>query len=114
MSDASALGMAILQAVGDRELTEAQKARDVVRRNKAYSLVVRAYDEVRDGLAFLRRVEGDADRIAPSVLAFRGTSPKKKGEPVPPGASMLQGGVNASFGVLGPKTTSMIVPDDDN
>jgi hypothetical protein len=36
-------------------------------RQKAYALLIHAYDECRRGIAFLRARHGDADQIAPSL-----------------------------------------------
>ena len=35
--------------------------------------MVRLYDHVRDALTYARRIEGDAERIAPSLYANRGS-----------------------------------------
>ena len=46
---------------------------DVARiRDQAFTLMMRAYDEVRRAVTFLRWQQGDADTIAPSLYAGRG------------------------------------------
>ena len=45
-------------------------------RKAAYTLFVKAYEDVRSAVQFLRRHEGDADSIVPSLFANRGTRKK--------------------------------------
>ena len=52
-----------------------QAANEQRRRN--FTLLARAYDEVRRGIHFLRWYEGDADDIAPSLYQGRGGSRRK-------------------------------------
>ncbi|AKV02155.1 hypothetical protein AKJ09_08818 [Labilithrix luteola] len=58
-------------------------------RQRAYTLVLRAYDEVRRGITYLRWHEGDADKIVPSLWAGRGgrgTPDQTTPNPVDPNA----------------------------
>jgi len=57
----------------------ATEAADV--RRRADTLFVRAYDEVRRIVAYLRWHEGDADSIAPSLYAKRKASRRRRKEP---------------------------------
>ncbi len=107
MDEASALGKAIMQALGDRDLAQAELARDIARRNKAYTLVVRTYEELRSAVTFLRRAEGDADKIAPSLFAL-GRRGKKDEEEEAPAATPAA----PAPSTLGPTKSSLIVPDD--
>jgi hypothetical protein len=61
----------ILRAAGrpDRKSKEVLAAADM--RARAFTLLVRAYEEVRRCIAFLRSAEGDAELIAPSLWARR-------------------------------------------
>jgi hypothetical protein len=89
---AAELGTSLLQALGERdvttaEMTEQDRAADT--RFRAFTLLVRTYDEVRTAIRYLRRKEGDADVIAPSLYAnrFRRRSsdpaPEHAGAPAP-------------------------------
>ncbi len=49
-------------------------------RNRAFTLLINAYEEIRRGLGFLRSKQGDADEIAPSLYAGRGPVKKKAAE----------------------------------
>lgn len=78
---AAVLGLELLSAVGVRAGGGA--AADHVAadsKQRAFALFVRAYDEVRRGLAFLRWHVGDADEIAPSLYR-KGTRSSGKAEP---------------------------------
>jgi hypothetical protein len=63
----------LVAAVGAREQSPSV-AQTVSDRQRAFTLLVDAYDEVRRGVSFLRWHEGDADAIAPSLYAGRGGS----------------------------------------
>ncbi|WP_437607834.1 hypothetical protein WMF20_44145 [Sorangium sp. So ce834] len=72
---ASKLGPELLVALGARNQpgVPAPKAADPAdRRARAFTLLVRAYDQCRRGVTYLRWVEGDYDAIAPSLFAGRG------------------------------------------
>jgi hypothetical protein len=45
-------------------------------RHRAYTLFVRAYDEVRRAVSFLRWRKGDADDIIPSIYSVRAARPR--------------------------------------
>ncbi len=66
----------LLTAVGEREHTPATVAQAVRDRKAAFTLFIEAYDEVRAVIAFVRRKQGGADTIAPSLYARRGTKKK--------------------------------------
>jgi len=65
------LARSILTAGGrpDRKSEAVVKARDL--QNRAYSLFLRAYNEARFSIAYMRRDAGDVDRIIPSLYAAR-------------------------------------------
>ncbi|WP_437569526.1 hypothetical protein [Sorangium sp. So ce542] len=72
---ASKLGPELLVALGARNQpgVPAPKAADPAdRRARAFTLLVRAYDQCRRGVTYLRWIEGDYDAIAPSLFAGRG------------------------------------------
>lgn len=80
MDEATRLGDAIMQLVGDRERSPASSAHATLQRDKAYTLFVRAYDEARRAVLFLRWHEEDADSILPSL--YKGSRKAKK-DPAP-------------------------------
>jgi hypothetical protein len=60
----------------ERSSVDPQIAED---RQRAFTLLLRAYDQARRALEFLRWERGDADRIAPSLYAMMGGGrPRKK------------------------------------
>ena len=67
----------MISAVGDREQTPTQiDAAD--RRQRAFSLFVKAYDQARRAIQYVRWEQGDADSIAPSLYSGRGNSNVKR------------------------------------
>ena len=82
---ASQLGPQLLVALGAKNQpgSPAPKATDPqVRRAKAFTLLVQAYEECRRGVSFLRWYERDLDSMAPSLFAARagGGGGKKSGK----------------------------------
>lgn len=83
---AAQLGPRILVALGARDqpgTKSADPADPAERRQRAYTAFVRAYDQCRRAVTFLRWNEGDADEIAPSLFANRGPR-AASGEPEAP------------------------------
>ena len=70
---ASNLADRIVGALGEREQNPAKTVDAALVRQQAYTLWTRAYDEARRAVSYLRWHEGDADKIAPSLFAGRGT-----------------------------------------
>ncbi|MGE5785589.1 MAG: hypothetical protein ACM3ZE_13410 [Myxococcales bacterium] len=73
---AEALGDEMLQAIGESKQVTVQAANAALVRHRAFSLVVRTYEEVRWAVRYLRRHEGDSSRIAPSL--YHRPKPKRK------------------------------------
>jgi hypothetical protein len=71
---------ALTTAVGEREQSPAVLAQVVRDRQAAFTLLVILYDEIRTAFAYLRRRQGDADSIAPSLYAGRAVAKKKPTE----------------------------------
>ncbi len=69
-------------------------------RQRAFSLLVNAYDQLRRVLTFLRWTEDDIDQIAPSLYAGRGTS-RKKTAPAPDPAPVPDNGTVAPANAAG-------------
>lgn len=89
---ASTLGPALLVALGARDqpgIRAPSPSDPGLRRARAYTLFVRAYDECRRAVTFLRWHEGDVDQIAPSLFAARGggRKPSAQKEPDEEGAA---------------------------
>ena len=61
------LGPSLLLALAEEPLPKSDNANDT--RQRAFTLLVTAYDEVRRAVTFVRWAEGDADAFAPSLYA---------------------------------------------
>lgn len=68
----------LVLAVGRRGQLERMDDPDEQLYRQFYSLLVRAYSEVRAALCFVRRAQGDANKIAPSAYPGRAKRSKKK------------------------------------
>ena len=72
---ASTLGPELLVALGIRNqpgVPEPRASDPMIRRARAFTLLVKAYDACRRGVSYLRWEEKDVDAIAPSLFAARG------------------------------------------
>jgi hypothetical protein len=67
----------LTEAVGIKDASPAVQQQATLIRQKAFTLVVRTYDQIRAGLIYARRDEGDADSIAPSLYIGRSTGGKR-------------------------------------
>lgn len=67
----------LLNAVGAHEQAPTVTAEASVIRQRAFTLFVRDYDQVRRAVTYLRWDDGDADAIAPSPYVARGSTHKK-------------------------------------
>ncbi len=83
---AGILGTELLVALGEREVAGLKKTPSNAQelRARAFTLFVRAYDECRRAVAYLRWKEDDADAIAPSLFKRRGSASRGATEVVPP------------------------------
>lgn len=67
---AATLGPELLIALGVRAQTPPRSPSQIAdQRKRAFTLLVRAYDECRRAVAYLRWSEGDANKVAPSLFA---------------------------------------------
>lgn len=71
----------LVTAVGEREQAPAVAAQTTRERQAAFVLLSKAYEEVRAALGFLRRKQGDAESIAPSLYAARAAARKSNSDP---------------------------------
>jgi hypothetical protein len=69
LKDAQVLADRLTSAVGEREQTPAQAVEATERRQRAFSLFVKAYDQARRAISYLRWEQGDVDSIAPSLYS---------------------------------------------
>lgn len=97
----------LLEGAGTKTATPAEIAEAEFVQLQAFTCFMWAYDEVRAVVKLLRRKEGDADDIAPSVYAGRGTGKRKEDQvaPEPPPA------LPATAAVSAPAALSKVVPE---
>jgi hypothetical protein len=76
----------LLTAVGLRQFEAPVQSEAALTRAQAFTLFVKAYDQVRRAVSYLRWDEGDANEFAPSLYERRNTKSKSSDvpEPVPP------------------------------
>lgn len=78
LTRAESLGAEIMLAVGQREHAEAEAADVGTTRARAFTLLVRAYDELRRGIGYLRTTQGDVDTLFPSLFAGKKAAKAKE------------------------------------
>ena len=87
---AELVGDRLMNAISDRAIAPGALAAVSEQRQRNFTLLVNAYDQVRRAITFLNWKEDDVDELAPSLYAGRNNSNirKKDGQPSPqPGAS---------------------------
>jgi hypothetical protein len=108
---ASRIGLRLTRLVGLREQGPARLAVATELRLRAYTLVVRTYQEARSAISYLRRREEDVEAIAPSL--FSGRTRKKSADGETDAAQLPAGtvapAVNA-HGTTPPVVTAPVVP----
>ena len=72
LQDAGRRATELLEAVGLREQAPLVLAATALTRHRAFTLFLRAYDDVRRAVVYLREARGDAEAIAPSLYLGRG------------------------------------------
>lgn len=80
LDQAEILSDGLTRAVGNREPVPAEVMEATRQRQRAYTLFIRAYAEVRAAIVYIRRNAFDADRIAPTLYGKR-KRPAKQAEP---------------------------------
>jgi hypothetical protein len=108
---ASRISTRVTRIVGVREQGPAQVAAATEQRQRVFTLTLRAYDEARSAIAYLRRREGDAESITPNLYTGkqrrRPTDPSIDGSQTPgAGAGAGAGGGTAGGGTAGGGTTT--------
>jgi hypothetical protein len=91
LNDAGNRAVELLAAVGLREQGAISTGEAARLRQKAYTFFVRAYEDARRAVVYLRAAEGDADEIAPSLYAGRGGSRRRPSEEAPVNGAAQQG-----------------------
>jgi hypothetical protein len=84
LQTASRIATRLTRIVGVREQSPAQTEAVIEQRLRVFALTMRAYDEVRAAVAFVRRREGDSEEITPNLCTGRGrsrTTPPPPDEP---------------------------------
>lgn len=71
LQTASRIGTRITRVVGTRQQAPAQLTDATDQRLRVFTLTLRAYEEARSAVAYLRRREGDAESIAPTLYTGR-------------------------------------------
>lgn len=123
LDEAETLADRILTAVGEREQGPAIAAVSAENRQKAFTLFVTAYDQVRRAAHYLRWDQEDTDKIVPSLYAARTANRRKNGDTdvkptsaLPPKATDVEaapkpGATNGSSGTTAPVGVGM--PDSE-
>ncbi len=88
LDHAAQLAQRLVTAVGLKEQQPVAANGVPLLRQQAFTLLVKAYDEVRRAISFLRWHEQDVESIAPSLWSGRGTRPTPEAAPVPPPVSV--------------------------
>ena len=83
IDQAEALAERLITAIGLRDQGPAVLAESAENRQKAFTLFVNTYDQIRRVISYLRWNEGDVDQIAPSLYAGRNTGRRKSPDPQP-------------------------------
>jgi hypothetical protein len=77
------LAIRLLRGASARELSPEQLAQMADDRNRAFSLLMEAYDDARRAVQYIRYHENDADTIAPNIYSFNNPSTAKKSSAKP-------------------------------
>jgi hypothetical protein len=109
LDTAESIGEQLVSALGTRERAPATAAEQAQLRQRSFTLFVRAYDQVRRAVSFLRWDENDVDRIAPSLYAGRNTG-RKKSDPAQPGTAPAAGTSLPAAGTVANGTTPAAPP----
>jgi hypothetical protein len=72
LATASRIGTRITRVVGLREQSPSKQNAVVEQRARVFALTMRAYDETRAAIAFVRRREGDTESITPNLYSGKG------------------------------------------
>jgi hypothetical protein len=108
LHDAGNRALELLNAVGLKEQAPVSSSEASLLRQKAFGLFLRAYEDARRAVTYLRHYAGDADEIMPSLYAGRGgRRPREDGTdepepavtPLPPGSQIPSPAIDNSDGL---------------
>ena len=86
---ASRIGTRLTRIVGVHEQAPAQVAAATEQRQQVFTLTLRAYDETRAAVAYIRRQEGDAESITPNL--YTGKQRRRPTDKSPTGGAPTDG-----------------------
>ena len=81
---AESLADDLMTAIGEREQAPVVAAAATDNRQRAFSLLVKSYDQARRAISYLRWNKEDIDSIAPSLYAGRVAAGRRKGTDISP------------------------------
>lgn len=115
LAEADAIARSITQELGLREQAPIVTAAVSRMRSQAFTLVAKAWDQIRRGVMYLRWNEGDGDEIAPSIYAGRGGRRSAEtevvvGGPTPPDEDVPQTPRTGNGGTAPTPSTPRIEP----
>jgi len=110
LDKAEVLAEQLQTAVGQHKKVPVSTTETVRHRQAAFTLFIRAYEEVRSSIEYLRRRQGDAESIAPSLYVRRSKGKKRpvdgtKAKPPKPSANSKSAQPEL------PKEYSPLIPD---
>ena len=83
LADYEVLAGRLVTAAAEREQAQAAASQVIIDRQRAYTAVVRGYEELRHAVTYVRRKFGDQDEYAESLWAGRGGRRKPEGNKSP-------------------------------
>jgi hypothetical protein len=106
------LALELVNALGLRDQAPIMAGQAAMVRQRAFTLFLRAYDEARRAVHYLRDKAGDGDRIAPSLYAGRGNRRRNDDteEPTPPTPATSTGKGSAGSSAAAPPASEPPLP----
>jgi hypothetical protein len=76
LDEAGTRAVELLESVSLKEQAQLTAPEAALQRTRAFTLLTRTYDNVRRAVAYLRAVQGDLEKVAPSLYAGRRGRPR--------------------------------------
>jgi len=108
---ASRMGTRLTRIVGLREQGPLQEPAVVEQRDRVFKLTMRAYDETRAAVAYIRRRIGDVDSIMPSLYKNSGKARPRSDITPSTDGSALDGGQTTGAGESTTTSSSALTPE---
>jgi len=108
---ASRMGTRLTRIVGLREQGPLQEPAVVEQRDRVFKLTMRAYDETRAAVAYIRRRIGDVDSIMPSLYKNSGKARPRSDTTPSRDGSALDGGQATGAGASTTTSSSAVPPE---